>query len=49
MLALEFGPNRPKYYYKWHRDPNRDGAEQELADDRRILAELKAWLDKQEH
>jgi HEAT repeat protein len=49
MLALEFSPNRPKYYYQWHHDPNRDGTEQELADNRRILSKLEAWLDKHEH
>ncbi len=47
MLALEYSPNGPKYYYKWHHDPNRDGTEEELADNRRILSELKAWFDKQ--
>jgi len=47
MLALEFSPNGPKYYYKWHHDPNRDGTEEELADNRRILSELKAWLNRQ--
>ncbi len=49
MLALEFSPNGPKYYYQWHHDPNRDGTEQELANNRRILSELKAWLDRQNH
>lgn len=49
ILALEFSPNGPKYYYQWHSDPNRDGTEQELAENRRILAELKAWLDEREH
>lgn len=44
ILALEFSPNGPKHYYKWHHDPNRDGTEQELADNRKILAELKEWL-----
>jgi hypothetical protein len=47
MLALEFSPNGPKHYYQWHHDPNRDGSEEELADNRRILAELKTWLDQQ--
>ena len=45
ILALEFSPNGPKHYYQWHHDPNRDGTEQELAENRRILAELKSWLD----
>jgi len=47
MLALEYSPNGPKYYYKWHHDPNRDGTEEEIAENRQILSELKAWLDKQ--
>lgn len=46
VLALEFSPNGPKYYYKWHSDPNRDGTEGELAENRQILSELKAWLEK---
>ena len=48
VLALEFSPNGPKYYYKWHHDPNRDGTEPELADNRQILSELKAWHEKHE-
>ncbi len=44
MLALEYSPNGPKYYYKWHHDPNRDGSPEELAENRRILSELKEWL-----
>jgi hypothetical protein len=47
MLALEYSPNGPKYYYKWHHDPNSDGTEEELADNRKILSELKAWLARQ--
>lgn len=47
ILALEFSPNGPKHYYQWHHDPNRDGTEQELADNRKILTEIKSWLDKQ--
>jgi hypothetical protein len=48
ILALEFSPNGPKHYYQWQHDPNRDGTEQELAENRRILAALKAWLDGRE-
>lgn len=44
MLALEYSPNGPKYYYKWHHDPNSDGSPEELAENRRILSELKEWL-----
>jgi hypothetical protein len=47
LLAIESSPNGPKHYYQWHHDPNREGTDQELADNRRILAELRAWLDKQ--
>ena len=47
ILALEFSPNGPKHYYKWRHDPNRDGTEQELAENRRILSEIKAWLASQ--
>src|SRR5450756_39066 len=46
ILALEYSPNGPKYYYKWHCDLNRDGTDQELAENRQILSELKAWLEK---
>ena len=46
VLALEYSPNGPKYYYQWRHDPNRDGTEQELADNRQILSALKAWLEK---
>ena len=35
-----------KYYYKWHCDLNRDGTPQEIAENRQILSELKAWLEK---
>ncbi len=47
VLKYEFSPNGPKHYYQWHHDPNRDGTDEELADNRRILSELKAWLDQQ--
>src|SRR6185436_7370806 len=46
ILALEFSPNGPKHYYQWHHVPNRDGTEQELADNRRILSDVKSWLAK---
>jgi hypothetical protein len=47
ISAIEFSPNGPKHYYQWHHDPNRDGTPEELADNRKILSELKAWLDRQ--
>jgi hypothetical protein len=49
-LLQYIGANwEPKYYhyYKWHHDPNRDGTDEELAENRQILSELKSWLDKQ--
>jgi hypothetical protein len=46
MLALEFCPNGPKYFYKWTCDQNRDGTEEEIAENRQILSEVKAWLEK---
>lgn len=48
ILALEFSPNGPKHYYQWHHDPNRDGTEQELEDNRKILAAIKEWLKHHE-
>jgi hypothetical protein len=45
ILALEHSPSGPKFYYQWHHDPNCDGTDQELGENRRILAELKGWLD----
>jgi hypothetical protein len=49
LLQYIGGNWEPKHYhfYKWHHDPNRDGTEQELAENRQILSELKAWLEKQ--
>jgi HEAT repeats len=46
LLALEYSPNGPKYYYKWHHDPNRPGTEPELTENRQILSELKSWFNK---
>jgi HEAT repeat protein len=46
MLALEFSPNGPKYFYKWTCDQNRDGTQEEIAENRQILSEVKAWLEK---
>ncbi len=47
ILALEYMPNGAKYYSKWHCDPNREGTAQELADNKQVLSDLKAWLEKQ--
>ena len=46
MLALESSPNGPKYFYKWTCDQNRDGTQEEIAENRQILSEVKAWLEK---
>jgi len=49
-LLQYIGANlEPRYYhyYKWHHDANRNGTEEELADNRQILSELKAWLQKE--
>jgi hypothetical protein len=48
-LLQYIGANwKPSYehFYKWHHDANRDGTEEELAENRQILSELKAWLEK---
>ena len=46
ILAIESCPGGPKHYYQWHSDPNTDGTAQQVEGNRKILAELKAWLDK---
>ncbi len=45
-VGAQWEPNY-YHYYKWHHDPNRDGTEEELTQNRQILSELKSWLDKQ--
>lgn len=47
ILALEYSPNGPQYFYKWHHDPNRDGTQAELVENRQVLSDLKAWLSQQ--
>ena len=44
LLQYIEGHDGLKYYYKWQHDPNRDGSPEELAENRRILSELKEWL-----
>lgn len=44
MLAIEYSPDGPKYYYKWHHDPNRRLTDKEFEENRKILAELQDWL-----
>jgi hypothetical protein len=46
ILALEYSPNGPKYFHTWRHDANRDGTEAELAENRQVLSELKAWLSQ---
>ena len=48
ILALEYSPNGPKYFHNWHHDPNRDGTEAELAENRQILSDVRAWLSRQQ-
>jgi len=48
ILAIESCPGGPKHYYQWHSDPNTDGTAQQVEGNRKILTELKAWLDKQQ-
>lgn len=45
LQYIEASPNGPKYYYKFHHDPNTDGTPEQIENNRRILAELKQWLD----
>jgi HEAT repeat protein len=47
LLGAEYATGGPKYYYKWKSDPNRTGSEEEMASNRQVLAELKAWLKEQ--
>jgi len=44
ILAIEYSPDGPKYYYKFHHDPNSDGTPQQVQQNRKILDALKAWL-----
>jgi len=44
LLGAEYAAGGPKYYYRWKSDPNRTGSEEELASNRQVLIELKAWL-----
>ena len=48
ILAIESCPGGPKHYYQWHCDPNTDGTAEQVEGNRKILAELKAWLGKQQ-
>ncbi len=45
IMAIEASPDGPKYTRAWHHDPNRDGTDVELADNRRTLSELRSWLE----
>lgn len=47
ILAIEYSPGGPKYYYKYHHDPNTDGTAEQVEQNRKILDELHAWLQQQ--
>lgn len=47
ILAIEYSPGGPKYYYKYHHDPNIDGTPEQIEENRKILQQLKAWLEEQ--
>jgi HEAT repeat protein len=46
LLAIHHSPGGPQYYYKFHSDPNTDGTPEQIENNRRILAELKKWLQE---
>ena len=46
IMAIEASLGGPKYYSKWHSEPNRTGTEQEIEDNKQILKELKEYLDR---
>lgn len=48
LLAIEHTEGGPKYYYKYHHNPNSDGTPEELAENRRILSEIKLWLKQKD-
>lgn len=48
ILAIEYSPNGPKYYYQFHSDPNTDGTPAQIEENRRILAEFQKWLKEQQ-
>jgi hypothetical protein len=47
IMGLEACQDGPKYYYKWHHDPNRQGTAEEIEDNKKILNALKAYLEAQ--
>ena len=49
ILAIESSPGGPKYYYKYHHDPNIDGSPEQIEENRKILEALKSWLQTQEN
>ncbi|MCK4627098.1 MAG: HEAT repeat domain-containing protein, partial [Phycisphaerae bacterium] len=47
ILAIEHSPGGPKYYYKYHSNPDANVNLQHLEENRQILVALKAWLTEQ--
>jgi hypothetical protein len=45
ILAIHYSLNGPQYYYKFYSDPNTDGTPEKIAENRRILEELRKWLE----
>lgn len=43
ILAIHHAEKGPDCYYRWKHDPNTDGTPEEIENNRKILAELKAW------
>ena len=48
ILAIESSPGGPKYYYKYHHNPNIDGSPEQIEENHRILEALKSWLEAYE-
>ncbi len=46
ILAIHHSPGGPQYYYKFHSDPNTDGTPEQIEENRKILAELRKWLQE---
>lgn len=44
ILAIHHCKNGPDCYYRWKHDPNTDGTPDEIANNRKIFAELKAYV-----
>lgn len=47
LLAIDAGPQG--YYSRFYSDPNTDGTPEQIENNRKVLAGLKQWLEKQRH